>query len=775
MMSMDQNERADNDDIELIPSSSFPGLSLTSPSSSTSASPLSSSSPSSSSASILSFFSTSSCSSSSSSTSSSSSVITSGGNKRVYGQSSLRLYTKEGKQLEEDADNAQVDFFLHAGVPFLVADSPKLHAWIQVVRRSSRDILSRKQLAKRAQQRVEDVMTRVTYALRQSAGVSVGVDGWTNVRHEKVINLCPVSRGKAYYWDSKVLKQGASALEQTPLVLQGLQSLIEAKVTVAAIVTDNESVNGALYRELRTSLPFLLHIPCAAHTIQLCVKAIMRLKPMQPVIKSFSLLLSAFKGNKLLRSKVKLQQSLLRVGHSPLQILYPCDTRWNSMLYAAERILLLSSCIRPYIDLIRDHLIEKDKDEDPPLFDDDSFWTPLHTLVSFLTTYQKATDVVQSDSATLKDVHHQFIKITEAADVLRPPHPYAPMRMKVIRQIRKQWEKHVAIDAVNSVLFFSLDDIYQKVSSEAKGRARDWFLNWGVEFLVYYRRHRFVDDPPSTHAVSVESVLTGQYSDFKSGQGTFSTFRHRYDALKGNAKQTWELYSENEIATCVLALFNITASEAAVERSFSRQGLIHSKLRNRLADSSVQQSMRFSFNTRALDSPLRADHGLCMELADDEVAEEGNGMELLSSALEDEEVAAAEEEAASEEEQEEEEKESEEEEEAKGGEEGNVEDSKDEVSEPRLPKRRRLIRLETSEEPDEQEVRKRQSRQRRSALSTPLTVDEVIDEWILEKGETWNAQLRTVLEGRLLTHGVPITIDVVEAMLKRRLSERQGV
>jgi hypothetical protein len=51
----------------------------------------------------------------------------------------------------------------------------------------------------------------------------------------------------------------------------------------------------------------------------------------------------------------------------------------------------------------------------------------------------------------------------------------------------------------------------------------------------------------------------------------------------------------------LVALLSITASEAAVERTFSRQGLIHSKLRNRLKDSTVQMQMFFSFNSRALD------------------------------------------------------------------------------------------------------------------------------------------------------------------------------
>ena len=55
-----------------------------------------------------------------------------------------------------------------------------------------------------------------------------------------------------------------------------------------------------------------------------------------------------------------------------------------------------------------------------------------------------------------------------------------------------------------------------------------------------------------------------------------------------------------ELAACVLALLELSASEAAVERSFSRQGLVHSKQRNRLSDDTVHLSMAFAFNRRAL-------------------------------------------------------------------------------------------------------------------------------------------------------------------------------
>ena len=759
-------------DVLLMPS---PTASLLSPPSQ----PSSSSSPS-----IFTFL-----SSSSSSASSSSTVTTGRGNKRVYGQQPFRPYTANNKQLIEEAEDAQVQFFLHANVPHLVADKPYLLNFIvKAVRAGWTTILPRRAMAKRVKREVEKVMARVTDTLRQSAGVSVGVDGWTNIRHEKVVNLCPVSGGKAFYWDSKVLKQGASALEQAPLVLDGLLSLIDAGVRVTAIVTDNESVNGALHRELKKSLPFLLHIPCAAHTIQLCVRATLMLKPVQPLIQAFTLLLTTFKANKKLRNLVKQQQLLLPDDYAtPLQIVYPCDTRWNSMLYAAQRLLRLAPAIHPHINSIRAAINEGDA---TPLFDDATFWTPLRTIIHFLTVYQKATDVVQSDSATLKDVHHQFIQIVESADALVTPHPFAPMREKVVNLVRNQWVQHAAIDAIHTVLFFSLDDLYQQATADVKASAMKWFLQWGVQFLVYYKRHRYASAPAATHVASVEAELTGQYADFKSGQSKFADFRHRLGLLKGNAKKAWELYSDYEIGTCVLALFNVTANEAAVERSFSRQGLIHSKLRNRLADQSVKQHMRYSFNTRALDQPFKPDRGLWKELPDNDEApaEEGNGMELLGFGLEEyDEVAAAESEVDNVDEYSDSDERVEDDQQRSELALKEVMDEKDEpaalVEEQRAEEqvigpvvsRKRKARQERSDAaPDEREERMRMSKQRRSAQSTPKSLEEVISEWIEEHGDAWSPQLRTVLEGSLLTHGVPITIAVAEGMLKQRLSEVHG-
>lgn len=49
--------------------------------------------------------------------------------------------------------------------------------------------------------------------------------------------------------------------------------------------------------------------------------------------------------------------------------------------------------------------------------------------------------------------------------------------------------------------------------------------------------------------------------------------------------------SQSDLALVAQALLQVAASEAAVERTFSAQGLVHSKLRNRLRNDAVQNEM----------------------------------------------------------------------------------------------------------------------------------------------------------------------------------------
>ena len=167
--------------------------------------------------------------------------------------------------------------------------------------------------------------------------------------------------------------------------------------------------------------------------------------------------------------------------------------------------------------------------------------------------------------------------------------------------------------------------------------------------------------------IEIRRAMEHQRSQFLSRDSFFSTLDERRRILGPGSKQArslWNGYlaSAQEMAVCVVALLELTASEAAVERSFSRQGHLHSKARNRLADETVHVHMAFSFNTRALAKSdalqTLADEG--EELMDDDVV---RGTALLSQMyLTDEEIAAVDREEDDEEEVEDEEEEEEEEE-----------------------------------------------------------------------------------------------------------------
>ena len=60
----------------------------------------------------------------------------------------------------------------------------------------------------------------------------------------------------------------------------------------------------------------------------------------------------------------------------------------------------------------------------------------------------------------------------------------------------------------------------------------------------------------------------------------------------------WRLYLQQApvISHAAIALLSVAGSEAAVERSFSAQGLVHSSRRSQLADEAVEAEMFIKFN-----------------------------------------------------------------------------------------------------------------------------------------------------------------------------------
>ena len=691
----------------------------------------------------------------------------------------------------------QADFFLHEGLSFRLADSPYLLPWLQAFAEAyelgSADVAHRKQLPAVAHSRVEDVRDQVIDRLRLCKGVTVALDGWTNVRHDKVINLCPVGRGVAYYWDSIVLKRRATADEQHAPVAAGLRSIMNASVRLVAIVTDNEAVNKALYSRLLLSFPFLLRVPCAAHAIQLAVHKALKLPAVRGCAHALVAMLLAFKHNKPLRIDIRDEQAVHRRGKPVLQILSIVVTRWNSLLFAAERVLELEDCIRPCVPKIIAQLSREKKRQLYTSFTYDAlFWHSLRSLVTFLIPYRDATNVVQRDAACIADVHQQFALLMDRADKLAVPHPLASMREEVMDTLRHEWDANTHRSAIIICALYNFDASATSFPADQMTSAIDWLtLEWGPVFLLQYGLSDYDD------AEHVSGALLHQRSDFVQREGHFATLDRRRAGLssvqtepdnglhrhRARSRATWGLYINTtpELAACALAVLDLTASEAAAERSFSRQGLIHTKARNRLSDNSVQMRMAFSFNKRAMQSSsprLQQSDGPasgCEELPDgdgeDLEAAASRGTALLSQYRTDEELAAEEERDEADIvgllELEEEEDESEQPEEPAGeGKEEKAAESEDEEEKAdseggarsgkaaglRKVKQAAVLVEETPEE------------QRRHFIK------KYVEDRSITHGYRWNGVKEQALQAALLAAGVKDTVEDVKKMIKAHVA-----
>ena len=109
------------------------------------------------------------------------------------------------------------------------------------------------------------LLPRMQQAL-QGAEVTLLLDGWTNCRHSKMLNLL-IARGElVVFWRTVPMKLGKAANVLIGLVKQVVLEYEAAlKVTTVGVVADNENSNKALFGLIRAWRPCILCLGCNAH------------------------------------------------------------------------------------------------------------------------------------------------------------------------------------------------------------------------------------------------------------------------------------------------------------------------------------------------------------------------------------------------------------------------------------------------------------------------------------------------------------------------------
>jgi hypothetical protein len=482
-----------------------------------------------------------------------------------------------------------------------IVEFPEFINVISAVRTSTCPPPNRRQLRQSQIELAQSLRTRVVRQLRcycRTSPLTVAIDGWTDVNSSKVTNVVILCGGEAYYWCSIVnsLSHNTAAWLKESLV-RVLTGIREEGLMFTAMVADNERVNRTLWELLLVPFPFLIRSPCAAHLIQLCVNRALELPLIEPLFTSMECLLRQFK---LKESRLKLKNlqvvnPLRATSASGIPVVYgllrPQDTRWSSWLYAAQRLLML----RAYVDLVHQQ--------------DASFWSGLSELVTFLKPFQVATDVMQEDGSTLFDVWRQFKRLLTHVRGIPPLNLFHSSKEAIIHIILDLWEKHINIDAVIACAQLSFDSSADDIFPDKIQDARRWFLDFAAQYALYWR----IADSDDADFALVKRTALREWSAFLGRtQGTcfdhldidIEELRKEYaDDPPAFPRAVWNLYLVDApiISHAAVAILSVCASEAAVERTFSAQGLVHSDLRNRLGDATIEAEMFIKFNQRTVE------------------------------------------------------------------------------------------------------------------------------------------------------------------------------
>lgn len=487
--------------------------------------------------------------------------------------------------------------FTVSSIPHAFVETAAFQSFLRSVSWSG-ELPTRQSLKHAMLAQADTLRTELSSKVLHNALVSVAVDGWTNVRQYKVTNVVLFVSGVAYYWRSIVNATNRNTADWVAAQLQPiLASLIdEHHARVIALVVDNEAVNGATHRLLAQQMPFLVHVPCAAHTIQLVVRSCLKHESLASTVQQLLDLIRHFGVKEHCIALRRIQEAR---QIKMLAVLKPCDTRWSSMLQAAERMLRLHKEVITCYDC----------DSLPSVQPD--FFDRLATLTAFLKPFQIATDCIQRDTATLYTVYEQFTMLQQH---VKEKHAWAAV------SILQRWGEHINVDATVACAILSFVRPAANLNIQA---AQRFIITFGSAYLQRYQL-RGCETPQQ-----IADSLTLQIADFNGREGVFSSLDERIatvqrSAAGWNPRKVWLLYNETALAAVAVAILSISASEAAVERTFSAQALVHSKKRNALHSDTIEAEMMIKFNTRSVEqrATAAASFGQCREQTEDAASDD---------------------------------------------------------------------------------------------------------------------------------------------------------
>lgn len=423
---------------------------------------------------------------------------------------------------------------------------------------------------------------------RENMYVTMAVDSVTNTNHHKIYNTMLLCNGVAYYWTSDNIQHDRDTTDTiATLIGNHIETLRQHNIRIIALVTDSASNILAAKKKIADKYN-IIPISCAAHLLHNSAMEIIKSSMMAQVFDAFNAFIKAYHDVKDVRRPVSQQ--------CRLTILRAITTRWSSHYTAYKRII----GVHMQLQQIDNVAVQQVLPQPNQVF-------AMSDILKLLELYQKHTNVVQSDSATLLDMYDAVITIKntlkmnyERSDNLHP-------LLRNAEYWRTQHEYLINrfnnLDSVSVTWFAAfITGSTERDLSPTEASIRQWLLNNAMHILTNIQ----IGDTNSTLA---QVILQFEAFCQKAGRWRMlaSEYSGRGTRLRNPAAYFRDRrpYSDSALfAEICIAVLSIIPSEASVERMFSSMKQTWSARRNRLSMKTINNLLMIRQNADLLDTVL---------------------------------------------------------------------------------------------------------------------------------------------------------------------------
>ncbi|KAJ9564787.1 hypothetical protein OSB04_000753 [Centaurea solstitialis] len=397
-------------------------------------------------------------------------------------------------------------------------------------------------------------------------GVSIVSDGWSNVKHQPLINVLAVnSRGAMFMFAEDFSGVEKTGVEISKLLLGAIETI--GPSNVLQVVTDNAANCKAAGREIEKVYKHVFWSPCCVHTLNLIFK---------DLAKEFYWLNHTYKrGKKIVKYFLNHTHALsIFRENSQLELLKVAKTRFASHYILLRRIMDCREALATTIVLNSWREWVKKGDENTKMIAsqvvetirDDNFWDDVGSVLEITKPIFLLIKFCDGEGSKMGEIYERMDNMMgEIKDVMKD-NEYASYYPQVEKIVLARWEKMTI--PLHCVGFALNPRFYDKnyLSKMAPGGIPRKAPNQDVEVVsgVMKTFDRISEDEEEGR------VLRDQFATFHMKKGIYSMVATQADAVTMDPIDWWATYGSEtpELAEVAKKVLSQLISSSSAERNW---------------------------------------------------------------------------------------------------------------------------------------------------------------------------------------------------------------